>query len=407
MSRKLFFIFGVVTILVGLSQIIGTKNLKPKNIIYEALVRLHILKPCYNPEANFIEIFSQEGFDYLQKDKEIVENSLRQLLDNNIKDKDVIPTISHHIYFTSEVNPGKLLPFYIDKMEANFNKLNALEKPWQHFIWTNNADLFPDKIKNIKNVIVKDIAVFKGHALYQYLLETIHKGNQSKAYFMEASDILRLMALQKFGGLYNDMDYEIYNAEALFKLIKKFDFIGGREFTNAQSYYSNAVILAKPNHPVINEAIARLEKYNLTNKLADIPNYIKYPCNFYDKLYLNSPPLLTISYFIKSNVDGNNDIILPSWMLLNVDFARYKNGACDYAKINQLGFAAGNDKLHILMDEFSAAVNDNNNIDSSENIYFNLNERRNFPIIGADMFCGTWVSGKAPKQYYWNIYERK
>lgn len=369
---------------------------KIKDLCYQTMINLHIIKPCYAPEKDFVEVFKQEGFDYKLKDREITSSSLVKL-QNLLSNKSSIPNISHHIYFGQIANPKALLEFYIQKMVANFSKLNDTAN-WKHYIWTNNPAIFPEYIKNYKNVVVGNLEIFKEHELYSYLQKTIHNGEVNRAYFMEASDILRMMALQKFGGLYQDIDYEIYDAVSLFELKEKFDFIGAREFASNYSYYGNSIILAKPDHPIINEALNRIKKYNIDQfKSLD---YIKYPCNLYDELYFNSPPLLTISYFSKNNLLGNNDIILPSWMLLNVEFARFKNGDCQYSKVNS--FASSNQNLSKLVEIFTSQVK--NTISTNENnIYYSSKDKDNFKIIGADMFCGSWVDKKAKRNYYWNF----
>ncbi len=374
-------IFGI---LASLFIIISFKDLK-KESYYNILVKFGVLKQCFNPEENFKEIFQIENINYLKDDKKITQSSLEKLAEKNLKAVSSISKISHHIYFVQQNNTKPLLDFYVKKMAENFNKLNYLDKSWQHFLWTNNSNIFPDSVKNISGVVIKDLKEMQEHPLYNYLLQTINNGNENKAYFMEASDILRLMVLQKFGGMYNDIDYEIYNAISLNQLLNKFDFLGGREFDKEFSYYGNAFMAAKPNHPVINEALRRIEKFNVKQK--NIPQYLKYPCNLYDKLYLNSPPLLTIAYFLKNNIAGNNDVIVPAWMLFNVNFARFKNGECDYRKLNQQGFAANNQKLDALISEYKKE---------------HLNDKYSFfEIIGADMFCASWVDKKVKKNFYW------
>lgn len=375
----------ILTILAILIILLSFKNFKIKESYYNSLVTIGILKQCFNPDDNLKDIFRIENIDYLQEDKNIMESSFNKLKSESFKEVSTISKISHHIYFVQENNTKPLLDFYIKKMAENFNKLNYTDQAWQHFLWTNNAEIFPDSLKNMQGVVVKNLQEMHSHPLYNYLLQTIKNGNDNKAYFMEASDILRLMVLQNFGGVYNDIDYEIYNAKALNDLLNKFDFIGGREFDKDFSYYGNAFIAVKPNHPIINEALRRIEEFNV--KQHNIPQYLKYPCNLYDKLYLNSPPLLTISYFKKNNLDGNNDVILPSWMLFNVNFARFKNGECNYKKLNQEGFAANNEKLETLISNYRQEhLSDKNS---------------SLDIIGADMFCASWVDKKAKRKFYW------
>ena len=87
-------------------------------------------------------------------------------------------------------------------------------------------------------------------------------------------------------------------------------------------------------------------------------------------------------------------------MLLNVEFARFKNGDCQYSNINS--FESNNQNLPKLIEVFTAQVK--NTISTNENnIYYSSKDKDNFKIIGADMFCGSWVDKKAKRNYYWNF----
>ncbi len=169
------------------------------------------------------------------------------------------------------------------------------------------------------------------------------------------------------------------------------------------SYYGNAFIAAKPNHPIMLKALAINERnYIKTNA----PDYIKYPCKESVRIYYNGPPLLSIAYFLQNNINGNSDIILPSWMIFNAHFARFKNKICTYTKITKTEFNDNNNHLSSLLKNYTI----NTEIEGGEstdpalqNIYYNTNYRKDFPIIGADMFCGNWIIGnKFKRNYYWN-----
>lgn len=354
---------------------------------YRILQNLHIIKRCYQPYQDFEDIFEQEGFNYIALDRMTTTESIIKLSEDIIvKDnKFKIPPISHHIYFSQS---NILNDFYFEKIKANFERLNSLGVKWKHFLWTNKPSLFDKEITSIEGVVIKDPEEFKDSVLYNIFQDSLKKGEGSRAYYAEASDILRFMLIQKYGGIYNDMDYEIYDAEKLTEYMKKFDFIGGRETTKIQSYYGSSFFAAKPNHPVLNEAIARRYRNSIAT---NIPDYVKYPCYSNDFIYFNSPPLLTIAYFAKNNIDGNNDIILPSWVIFNHDFARFKNKTCHYTEINREQFRFDAGILKQILADFK---------DKDEN----HKSLHNFSIIGADMFCGNWYDDERNKKekYYWN-----
>lgn len=408
--KKVYLILVCLSISFGILKAEKIQKYFVQERYYSLLVKLNLIKKCYDPYGSFVSFFEQEGFDYKKEDQEVTLNSFNKLKDKNIvsNSESKIPTITHHIYFTPSINSKALPEFYIEKMKANFIRLNNLGGAWHHYIWTNNPKIFSDGLINMKGVVIKNVSEFKEHSLYEYILKTIDKGNVTRAHLMEASDIIRLMALQKFGGIYSDIDYEIYNAEALFELMKKFDFIGGREFPGLLNYYGNAFMVSKPNHPVINEAISRLELYNIYPKGPNIPEYIKYTCGLFEKLYFNSPPLLTISYFKKNNIEGNNDIILPSWMVFNANFAHLKNGGCSYTKFNKQTLSDEKILNEAILEFSKKPTAEFFNVSEKEkhprdDIYYDLEYRDGFEIIGADMFCGTWSYNlKNKKFYYWN-----
>jgi mannosyltransferase OCH1-like enzyme len=366
---------------------------------YNALVYFDVMKPCYRADKNPIEIFKQEGFDYFASDKKVTEDGLKKLANRDLKAKDFkVPTISHHIYFTFTKNPTKLNAYYSEKMKATFNKLNIVDPSWRHYIWTNMPEIFPEELLKIHGVEIKSINEFKDHQLYPYLVEVIKKGDDLKPYFAEASDILRLVALEKFGGMYNDMDYEIFNPAELLKLMKEFDFLSGREITRKFGYYGNSFIAAKLNHPIIDEAVNRIIRNHVLNNR---PDYIKYPCSEHARIYVNGPPLLTMSYFAKNNINGNNDIILPTWMIFNATFARFKNIDCNYNAVTKELFNQREENLQHLLEIYPINTKEEGVDDS--NIYYSIRDRKAYPIIGADMFCGGWSkNSKAIKKrkYY-------
>jgi hypothetical protein len=380
------------------------KFLPLKDYFYESLINLNIVKRCFDKSSSFSEIFASEGLNYELYDRSVTKASLTKLLDietspNALK----IPLITHHIYLTSTNTPIPLNDFYIEKIRANFAKLNALSNDWQHFIWTNNPEIIPKELKSILGVQIKQPEELVKHSLFKELADIINKGEVHRPYFAEGADLLRLMCVQTFGGIYNDMDYEIYDANSLFNLMKRFDFIGGREMSALNSYYGNAFIAAKANHPVMLKAT---EMNTRNYAKIDAPDYIKYPCKESARIYFNGPPLITIAYFLKNNIDGNSDIILPSWMIFNAHFARFKNKICNYKEITKEEFIDNNNHLNNLLKEYSinAKTEGGESMDPAlQNIYYNTNYRDNLPIIGADMFCGNWIIGnKFKRNYFWN-----
>lgn len=386
--KKIIIFFLIVLILV-----IGSKFSKIKKYFLEerynqVLSKLNISGKCFNPNVDIIDVMKLNGISYKSQDFTAINNSLAMLKSTLPSGEAKIPLITHHVYFTYDKNPIKLHDFYIEKIKANFKRLNETNPNWQHFLWTDNPDIFPSDITSIKGVKIQSLDVFMNHELYPYLKASIKKGNSLRAYFMLASDTLRLMVVQKFGGIYNDIDYEIYNAPELLGLMKKFDFIAGRELTADLSYYGNAFIAAKPNHPIINEAVSKMIIYNTDPN--SIPIYMTNACNLLEKLYFTSPPLLTISFFKKNNIEGNTDVVLPSWMIYNVNFAREKNGGCSYTGFSREKFEAEEKDINLIINNYIKNYKNNTRSDYLDVYHNPILFKQDFPIIGADMFCASW-----------------
>lgn len=382
-----------IFILIGLLMVVGLKYGKIRKYFLEeryrqVLSKLNLSGRCYTPNADIIDVMRLNGIKYFEEDLKVIENSLYMLKNTPENDSPKIPLITHHIYFTYTKNPIKLHDFYIEKIKANFQRLNETNPEWEHYLWTDNETLFPEEITSIKGVKVMPIDKLSNHPLYPYLKASIQNGNKLRAYFMLASDTLRLMVVQKYGGIYNDIDYEIYNANELYALMKKFNFIGGRELNSESSYYGNAFIAASSDHPVINEAVDKMLAYNQNPN--SIPVYMNSACNLLEKLYFTSPPLLTISYFKKNNIDGNKDVILPAWMIYNVNFAREKNGGCSYKDFTVAKFEEQSKDINNLIKNYT-----NNYKETIRSNYMDVYHdpmlfKNEFPIIGADMFCASW-----------------
>lgn len=370
--------------------------------IFVALGLAHKQYRLYKPD-HFYQVFSQEGFDFTSTNRKIIHDSLDKIKNNHAKINS-IPLITHHIYFTAPGSSAKLTQYHIENLKITFNKLNALGGDWQHNIWTNNPDLFPEDLKAMANV--RSIDEFADNQFYDHIIKSIAKGNESKAYLAEGSDIARLLVMQKFGGIYTDMDYEIYNPKALLDLMHRFDFIAGRDQANILRFYGNSFLLAKPNHLVLNDALFLLQR-NLT-LAPDAPDYIRYPASELGRIYSNGPPLITFAYFRKNNQHDNKDVVLPSWMVYNTDFIRFKNKGCDLSKISQEDLLKSEKDLPQLIAEFTANAKTTKPFDGEialedKNIFYDYQYNQGFSIIGADMFCGTWADKQFPRIFYWNI----
>ena len=388
----------ILSITLILTLILNIKIESLNDYANNLLAFLSITKKCYKPtQENFLSIFEQENLNYIKDDKIITENGLDNLANIDLlADKLTIPNISHHIYFFTSINPQKINASLLNITIQTLKRLDNFSKSeWKHYIWTNNPSMFLDNSSQNQNIIFKNIEEFDQHILFPHLRDAINSNKITR--FSEASDLLRFMALEKYGGIYMDIDYEIYNAKLLLNFMNKFDFIAGRESASKLSYYGSAFMAAKQNHPILKEMInTEIRNYDKNNN--DRPPYIKYPCYDAYKIIFNAPPLVTISYLKKNNIDGNKDIILPAWMIYNFGVARAKNIDCSYSNITTESSQKINDNLENFIEKF----NSNFEYKLDGNIYYGYKDHNQFPIIGADMFCATWAKNKK-RLYHWNF----
>jgi ankyrin repeat protein/mannosyltransferase OCH1-like enzyme len=280
---------------------------------------------CYQGEKE--EVFAQEGINYNQRNKELVESSLDKLdkLNNNAASDDVrsaIPLITHQIYVISPDNPKIMDELSLNKTTISLNKLNQVSDKWQHYIWTNDESFIPQSIKTIRNVKIRLIQELETELLWPEIEIILSKAASDVSMLSRASDFIRYSVLYKFGGQYRDLDYEIILPEEFLKLLNNFDFFGGKEFDYEPVHIGSALVASIAKHPIINTAVLLLKR-NFKSNNADLPDYLKYPCNKINKLlYEAGPAVITMAVYKSANQEGYNDLILPANVLFNWDYAR-------------------------------------------------------------------------------------
>ena len=255
-----------------------------------------------------------------QRTKEIISASIIKYNNLGKKSKylDSVPYITHHVYFTPSENPKPLKPADILNIIKTSFDLNKFSPRWKHYIWTNNPEILPPEFAMIPNLEIRNIDEFKDHMIYKELTSLIYSTNFSKRYFAASSDVARMMIVEKLGGIYMDLDYEIYDYPAFMRLIRTNNFVGGvitnyAKFSEANSSF----FAAKPAHQILTSAVSLLYR-NLTSK--DLPNYVKFPCSRSHSNVFTTSMSLTIAIY--KNLDVKTDIYLPLRFLFDVSKER-------------------------------------------------------------------------------------
>jgi hypothetical protein len=279
------------------------------------------------------------------------------------------------VYVFAGNKPRVIQEYMSARMIRSIERLNKTDGTWQHYLWTNDLGSIPQELKNIKNIKLMELTEFKDHVLYPDILEKISSSELSG--LVQSSDIIRLIAVTKYGGIYHDCDSEIFRAEDLYILMKNFDFIAGEEpndFDRRSNYkvvinsIPNSFFASSPHHPMLTEAV-NLMKRNL-HKKEPLPNYVKHPKDAVHKIFFETgQTLFTVSYFkyvemAKQNGWQNNSIVLPPMGLFNTELARAQ---LPYNK-------------NCLPKDQSNKVPD-----------FQIYEGMRVDSIAGDMLCGVWV----------------
>ena len=259
---------------------------------------------CYFGRS--LKMFEQEGIDYDSLDNKLIVQGLEALANiEQYQDKNYkIPLISHQMYFTSSKTPNPIDSLSLKLTVESINELNK-SGDWIHYFWTNSVNLIPEEIKNLDRVEIKSLEEFSQDDLWTALFETLVKAENEPGLYSPASDILRYMALARFGGVYRDLDYRIYNASQLTKLMSYADTIVGKENHDEITYIGSAFIACSKDSLVCKIA-KDLIKRNLNEAGSiSLPEYIKYPCTKLDQvMYRLGPSVITMAFYKAANTNG-------------------------------------------------------------------------------------------------------
>jgi len=282
---------------------------------------------CYQ-RYDYFEIFQQEGLDrldFLSRIKVDATNYLKSIPNGNVQK---IPLITHHVYCFFSENSRPLGEVDIEKTVKSIERLNKVHEGFIHLLWTDRPGNIPNEIKELPRMIIKGLSEFKDHILYKNVEYLLEKAIHDRSFASSASNIIRLMAVKEYGGMYTDMDFEIYDAGAILQHTRNLNFFAAFELPYKNNDIGNCFFAASPEHPIIQEALSLVER-NLPCFYTDcigsneIPLYVQRPCTKKDGV-INRVGVLVINvaYEKANNHDDNMDLVFPSPYVNDVDFAR-------------------------------------------------------------------------------------
>ena len=319
------------------------------------------VKPYYDLES----IYAQEGIDYRKQSNAVLTQSKTRRLEiekyyqQNGESK--IPLITHQVYFSFPDNYKKIDNLSLSKALITTKRLNDAEN-FKHYIWTNNYEAIPEELSFLDNVEVHSIYELKDFKSFNLVESIINQDELKITDLVTASDITRVIVMREFGGIYHDLDYEIYNPQDLLPMLKAFNFIAGEESSNKYKFIGHAFFAATPHHPILYKEAELLERNLAKDDGLMKPDYIKYPYSIFDKLMFTiGPAVISMAFFQEQNKGDNIDILLPHYFLFNAQYLWQNTPE-------------------------SPCHKKTNKIVSLVNNY----EGESIRTIGADSFCGDW-----------------
>ena len=216
-------------------------------------------KTTHDLENLWLKFVFNRNFYYLKPEKKIK------------KESPLIPKIIHQIW----IGPNPV-PEEFKWMMESWQKMNP---SWVYKLWTN-----------------KDLETFSF---------VNQKAFDSAINWGMKSDILRCEILDRFGGVYVDIDFECL--KSLDTLHHLYDFYCCIVPDTNECFVANGLIGAKPGHPIIKSC---LEKWNSFGSFHSFSTN-----NVFEIMTLTGPYFLTyrvIEYFTSGDNAIRNSIVLPS-----------------------------------------------------------------------------------------------
>lgn len=234
-------------------------------------------------------------------------DALKNKLSNISRDDNPkIPLRSHTIWLTSPDNPIEFPDEYIYWLKESINACPT-SQGFKHWFWVSDKKKLPKTMNKFKEM---DVEVHEVSELGHFTLKPHFEKELSNKRFGRSSDIFRIVVLKKFGGIYKDTDYRFHQSFA--PLLHLYNFFSCRE--PMSSFIGNAVIAASPDHPVINEYLALLERnyggISAPPYIQRIPEH-----DGFKTILMTGPGVLTTAVANALGKGGGVDIIFPHEIL--------------------------------------------------------------------------------------------
>jgi mannosyltransferase OCH1-like enzyme len=235
-----------------------------KNLLEELKENKDFLPPFSGDPLGWYEskLFFYNLYNINKENGDNILNLLREkalgIIENNIANNHTsnINKLTHKVWLTSIENPSIPNEEILKSLKSHYQELSD----YKHYFWTNNLDI-ANKIINLLEInniyiTIKNINLFNDMPSKKYVDFFL----KNKLY-ANAGDILRIMIVYKYGGIYSDMGFSL--KKYISYLLNDFDIMfNGEDAEWCKGYISHNVIYAKEPKNLIFESMLS----NLTNK---------------------------------------------------------------------------------------------------------------------------------------------
>ncbi|WP_165380265.1 glycosyltransferase family 32 protein [Candidatus Finniella inopinata] len=227
-------------------------------------------------------------------------------------DKPRIPLISHTIWLTSTKNPRELTHQYLTWYKTSIQN-NLRINGWQHYFWIQDEKLLPKTLQALGSDI--EVKLIGKDLPTDFPLKNYFEQELTGKKYGKASDILRCVILDSYGGVYRDVDLEFLKPLAAMNY--GYDLYVGMEYHCG--YPGNAFIASRSGHPVIkrmleiidrNFDVKRAPKYINNTRYLDWDGPMETICQ-------TGPVVLGVALATAKRDSKDKDIVLPPQVLLS------------------------------------------------------------------------------------------
>lgn len=267
-------------------------------------------------QALFQKLYDENNFGTLLKnDKNALNGEAR------------IPLITHKIWLTNPNKPSEMPEKYIEWYE-NTIKFNKPRDGWKHILWIQDRSFLPRTVELAEESGNIEVIELTDDILDQLKNKDVFLKAINQTKFAMAADTLRVELLNIYGGIYLDTDYEGFHS---FKgLNTLYDFYGAIE--PMSHVVGNAILAAKPRHPVVEKMIELIGRNLSRDKRPDylIPKDPKTKKPLYDEngdfldqkrdtISITGPGMAVAAIALAIGQPGYRDIIFPPNVLYPIE----------------------------------------------------------------------------------------